>query len=403
MKKILLLFHLAIYSASISSQGLVAYYPFNGNANDESGNGNNGTVYGATLTTDRGGNENSAYSFNGLSDYIQTTQLNPIDTTYINQISLSVWFNCTTAEGDFHKILESSCSLNNDFICLLNNDVWAGLQGIYSSIGPYENGQWHHIVYLFDGTNTKLYVNGNLEVTNSAPGNFQYPPPLWIGVDGFNNIQHFNGKIDDIRIYNRALDSLEIQNLFNEIVPVELVSFVCKLKGSEIILSWITATETNNFGFQVERKSADENYTPIGFIQGKGTTSETQTYEFADCGLSSGIYVYRLKQVDFNGSYEYSPAIEVEIGLPIELFLNQNYPNPFNPNTKIKWQSPVSGIQTLKIYDVLGNEVATLVDDFRNAGSYEINFDGSKLSSGVYFYQLKVGGFLDTKKMILLK
>ncbi len=94
---------------------------------------------------------------------------------------------------------------------------------------------------------------------------------------------------------------------------------------------------------------------------------------------------------------------EEELSFAENYLLNQNYPNPFNPSTKISWQSPVSGWQTLKVYDVLGNEVATLVNEYRNAGSYEVNFNASKLSSGVYFYQLKTGDFIQIKKMILLK
>ena len=184
-------------------------------------------------------------------------------------------------------------------------------------------------------------------------------------------------------------------------LPVELLSFTADISGNDIILNWSTASELNNRGFEIERKGSA--WESIGFVEGRGTTTEQQDYSFSDKNLPAGKYHYRLKQIDFDGSYQYSNNIEIELNLPNKFTLGNCFPNPFNPNTKISWQSPVGGHQTLKVYDVLGNEVATLVNEFRNAGSYEVDFDASALSSGVYFYQLKTGNFVDTKKMILLK
>jgi hypothetical protein len=120
--------------------------------------------------------------------------------------------------------------------------------------------------------------------------------------------------------------------------------------------------------------------------------------------FSFRIIYYRLKQLDFNGSHDYSNVVEVMV-IPSKYELQQNYPNPFNPNTKISWQSPVGSWQTLKVYDILGNEVATLVNEYRNAGAYNLEFrmQNLELGSGVYFYQLRAGDFVETKKMILLK
>ena len=114
-------------------------------------------------------------------------------------------------------------------------------------------------------------------------------------------------------------------------------------------------------------------------------------------------YQYRLKQIDFDGTFEYSNIVEAEILPPAIFSLEQNFPNPFNPSTKISWQSPVNSHQTLKIYDVLGNEVATLVNEYRTAGKYEAEFNANNLASGIYYYQLKVGEFVQTKKMVLIK
>ncbi|MBP9120517.1 MAG: T9SS type A sorting domain-containing protein, partial [Ignavibacterium sp.] len=172
--------------------------------------------------------------------------------------------------------------------------------------------------------------------------------------------------------------------------------------------SWSTATEINNSGFQIQRLKAskievNENWQNIGFVNGIGTSTEAHTYSFQDHEITSGKYQYRLKQIDFDGSFEYSNIIAVEIGTPVEFILAQNFPNPFNPGTNISWQTPVSGQQILKVYDVLGNEVAILIDEFKSAGSYQVEFNAAKLSSGVYFYKLQVGSLTQTKKMQLIK
>ena len=198
-------------------------------------------------------------------------------------------------------------------------------------------------------------------------------------------------------------------------VPVELMSFNANVFNSDIELSWLTASELNNSGFEIQR--SDDNSLPggerkgwvsINFIPGFGTTTETQHYSFIDKNLSPGKYIYRLKQIDFDGSYEYSSVVEAEIVLPNKFVLEQNYPNPFNPVTKIRYQIPKVGVSLIKpvqliIYDILGNEVATLVNEEKQPGVYEVDFNASKLSSGIYFYELKSEGFRSVKKMALMK
>ncbi|HRB41009.1 MAG TPA: T9SS type A sorting domain-containing protein, partial [Bacteroidia bacterium] len=188
----------------------------------------------------------------------------------------------------------------------------------------------------------------------------------------------------------------------------------------DITLNWQTATETNNQGFQIERRKtqndSNEDWNSIGFVNGNGTTTEPQSYSFADKNLEAGKFQYRLKQIDFDGTFEYSNVIEVEIVPPLKFSLEQNYPNPFNPVTTIKYTIPTPpsssplakgrnevGFVTLKVYDVLGKEVATLVNEEKPSGHYEINFDASNLASGIYYYQLRAGEFVETKKMTLLK
>jgi photosystem II stability/assembly factor-like uncharacterized protein len=188
-------------------------------------------------------------------------------------------------------------------------------------------------------------------------------------------------------------------------VPVELVSFSVEFFESQVKLSWTTATELNNLGFEIERRIDDEEWRTIGFIEGKGTTTEIQNYYFTDdlFGVNDSKLYYRLKQIDLDGTFEYSEIVEVEIGIPVEFYLEQNYPNPFNPVTTIKYQIPESEKVTLNVYDVLGNEIARLVNEEKPAGSYEVEFDASGLTSGIYFYQLRTGNFVETKKMILMK
>ena len=205
------------------------------------------------------------------------------------------------------------------------------------------------------------------------------------------------------------------------IVPVELTTFTAIAQYNYVELNWATATELNNLGFEIQkspsptpslREGALEqfNWQPIGFVNGNGTSTEIINYTFTDLNPLEGKSFYRLKQIDFDGTFEYSNIIEVDFSLPIGFSLEQNYPNPFNPTTTIKYSVPNvtlggakgSNVQ-LKIYDVLGNEVATLINEEKPAGNYEIRFDAAKLSSGVYFYQLKAERFLETKKMILLR
>ncbi len=190
------------------------------------------------------------------------------------------------------------------------------------------------------------------------------------------------------------------------VIPVELISFSASLSENSVNLSWATATETNNKGFEIQKKFNDGVFEVIGFVQGSGTTTEKQNYSFIDKNLNVGNYQYRLKQVDYDGSYSYSHVIEIEYSvIPQENQLAQNYPNPFNPSTVISYQISSNSMVTLKIYNALGKEVVTLVNENQAAGSYSISFTTSKLqlASGTYFYELRAGDFVSVKKMLLLK
>jgi hypothetical protein len=194
---------------------------------------------------------------------------------------------------------------------------------------------------------------------------------------------------------------------FNITTPVELIAFNASATINSVNLNWQSSTETNNQGFEIERsdwlETKSEKWKSIGFVNGNGTTTESQSYSFRDENVTSGKYMYRLKQIDFDGSFEYSNSIEVEISTPIIFTLDQNYPNPFNPSATISYQLPKTGNVNLKVFDVLGKEVATLVNMEQTSGSYKVEFNGSGLASGIYYYQLRASDFIETKKMILLK
>jgi hypothetical protein len=196
-------------------------------------------------------------------------------------------------------------------------------------------------------------------------------------------------------------------------LPVELTSFTGVLSGKSVDLTWTTATELNNAGFAIERSLVTDNassalWTSLGFVRGHGTTSNAQTYTYRD-ETAVGKVRYRLKQTDYDGTVAYSPVVEVQAVMPQRFSLAQNFPNPFNPSTRITYQLPISSDVRLDIFDMLGRRVTTLVNERQPAGAYSVNFNatsisgGGSLASGVYFYKLQSGTFIETKKMMLVK
>lgn len=194
----------------------------------------------------------------------------------------------------------------------------------------------------------------------------------------------------------------------DRVVPVELISFRSEINLNNVTLKWKTATELNNYGFFVERllktNNDNQNWQSIGFVLGRLTTSEPKEYSYYDQNLLSGKYDYRLKQVDLNGSYQYSNSIEIDLDIPNDFVLLQNYPNPFNSETIIEFGIPRETSVNITVYDIKGEEVCKLLNEKKQPGFYKVKFKGGELGSGVYLYRLFTSdGYSEVKKIALLK
>jgi subtilisin family serine protease len=201
----------------------------------------------------------------------------------------------------------------------------------------------------------------------------------------------------------KPVDTVKVSMINSVEVPVELVSFTGEFVNGSVKLNWITATETNNSGFEVERKSGNGIWEKAGFVPGAGTKTSQSVYSFSENKLVAGKYLYRLKQIDLDGTTAYSQEVEVDMGIPTEFTLDQNFPNPFNPNTIIRFALPVAGGVSLNIYNTLGEKVASLINKEMAAGYHEVSFNASELPSGLYLYELRSGDFSSVRKMLLMK
>ncbi|WP_290662004.1 M14 family zinc carboxypeptidase [Ignavibacterium sp.] len=269
-----------------------------------------------------------------------------------------------------------------------NGTSWTPLQGLYTNAASGQGAQTPAGEPVYDATQTS-WVQEEISLSGlTSPLN-----KLRFELRTDNSVTKDGWYIDDIGIYIYA------------VVPVELSSFTATSLDNSVELNWVTSSETNNSGFEIQRKVLGDNseWMKIGFVNGTGTSTEINTYSFIDKDPVRGINLYRLKQIDFDGSYKIFTSVAVNFNPPAEFSLGQNYPNPFNPTTIISWQSPVGSHQPLKVYDILGNEVATLVDEYREAGRYKVEFDASNLASGVYIYKLTAGSFNSSKIMMVIK
>ena len=235
---------------------------------------------------------------------------------------------------------------------------------------------------LNPAVNTSLTIN----ITTNAIGLFE---------------NHSNEPFTGV-ITNQTLTPPE--NITNVPLPVELTSFTSKLLNDKIQLNWVTKTEVNNYGFNVERRINEGEWNSIGFVEGHGNSNSPKEYSYSDKDLFAGgsKFQYRLKQVDTDGSFEYSDVVEVEV-VPNQYELSQNYPNPFNPSTTIRFSLPQASQIKINIYNMIGEQVATIADGMYEAGYHKVTFNASNLPSGAYIYRIESSDFVQVKKMILLR
>ncbi len=269
--------------------------------------------------------------------------------------------------------------------------------GVSKTSGTWPTTSSNKSVYVKDANSAdtlQLYIDSDTKL-------YQMTEPTWpVDVIGIGS-QFASSGVGGYQVLPRyTTDFLPAGTL-----PVELSSFTAAVNQKSVTLTWQTATETNNSGFDVERSSDGVSYSKIAFVKGNGNSTTGNAYSFIDENLKPGSYSYRLKQIDYSGKFEYSNVVEAQvISAPTTFNLSQNYPNPFNPATVIKFSVDKTGLTTLKVYNVLGQEVSTLFNGIATNGqAYSINFDASKLSSGVYFYQLRQGNQIKIQKMMLMK
>ena len=350
---------------------------------------------------------------------------------------------------------------NKTFFCWVGNGL-----AFYTTISSYMN-TWVHFAITRSGSTVTLYMNGVSKGTGTSSSSAgDGSSTLYIGSEAFN-ATFFGGKLEEMRFWNIARSQAEIQAKMNTslagnetglvayykfdqgtaggtntgittltdntghghtgtltnftltgstsnwvsssvALPVELTSFTAEIAVKSVELKWNTATETNNYGFEIQRSAvspqqSDNMWSKIGFVEGNGTTNAPKSYFFTDKS-ASGKTSYRLKQIDRDGKFEYSQTVEIiAASSPKEFALEQNYPNPFNPTTAIGYQLSANSFTTLKIYDAIGREVATLVNEVKEAGTYSAQFDGAKLSSGIYFARLSSDGKIQIRKLMLMK
>ena len=301
----------------------------------------------------------------------------------------------------------------------------AGKSGYFNVMQNFDAGFFWATEIYFDAGGTGRQLTGNPDVP------FTWLEDVWqdvnIIIDLDNDLAEFwfAGSMVQAWTYTNASSgtgttTLAVNDFFgatandemyvdeytftDKLIPVELTSFAANVNNEgQVNLNWSTASELNNQMFEIERRSEESQFVTIGFVEGYGTTTETQEYSYLDRTVTTGTYFYRLKQIDFDGRNEYSDEVEVEVLGPLAFGLDQNYPNPFNPSTTIKYSIASSGYVKLAVYTMIGEEVSVLVDGQVESGFYEVNFDASNLPSGAYFYRLTSDNSVEIKKMLLMK
>lgn len=236
-----------------------------------------------------------------------------------------------------------------------------------------------------------------------------HPDTIYIDDTADFNVHYFYAATSIDQYGNESGFSNRIDTLLSAVTPVELSHFTCQLVEKNVLINWVTESELNNFGFEIQKsENTTTDFQKIGFINGNGTSNDPHNYEFLDNDVTTGIYYYRLKQIDYSGVYKYSKSIEVAVNIPNKFYLAQNYPNPFNSSTSISYTLPVAGHVHFTIYNTNGKEVYQAENEFQEAGTHTLQWNGlgqsgENLASGVYYYKIVSNKLSSFKKMTLLK
>jgi hypothetical protein len=366
-----------------------------------------------------------APSYGRLTAIVQSSEYNPIEVIVDSNEDLWIynrWIHVAFSWGVEGMRMYINGELQNN----QNNYIHSAMDNIYNFfvgahrykalsgdyvVFKYFTGQmdeiriWNHqrtATQIISVMNSTLGSNYYFNLDSGLVGYWRFDELEDLGIN--------NDGMDDVRDLSVLHNHLDLEGGAQLVestapIPVELVSFSASQNNFQIHLSWITATELNNQGFEIERKIFNE-WEKIGFVEGNGTSIDKHYYSFSDV-LNSFIGIeyiyYRLKQKDFDGTFEYSNEVEVLVSKPDNFSLKQNYPNPFNPSTKINFEIAEDSYVSLIIYDMLGNAVTTLISEELPSGRYDVDFNASELSSGTYLYKLSANDFIEVKKMILLK
>jgi len=398
---------------------LVAYFPFNGNVNDESGNMNNGVNHNASFAMDRYGIDNSSLFFAiGVESYVEG--INPgnnlpvgnsprtfsawINTGVYNQYGSNIFHYGTqqAAPTNFHFLITDVLGLGNGY----------GFGVVYGNQNATD-GIWHFVAGVYEGGTeriAKLYVDGKLD----ASGTISTEPNTILGTNWrmgkfMEGSTNFQGYLDEVRVYNVGLTEQEVWDSYKSTTTAPTLLFPANnstINTLTPVIDWDSTVTSIYYRYVI---SVDSEFTTV--------IADLNLYS-SSYQIPSGLlqentnYFWKVRTVNDGGVGPWSEvskfdisitSVEDEKQIPKEFSLMQNYPNPFNPSTNIKFRIPDFGFVSLKVYDVLGNEVATLVNEDKTAGSYEVKFDAAGLSSGIYFYKLQAGSLVDSKKMILLR
>jgi uncharacterized protein (TIGR02145 family) len=287
------------------------------------------------------------------------------------------------------SLLKLSVNNNSNALKELGQGTGSGTGTNSSGFSALLSGISYNDIFYYLNTYADFWTSNRTDISNSYN--------LYL-VGSTNNI--LSGPVDKMLGCSiRCINNLTVSEL-----PVELSSFTATVNDNNVNLNWNTASELNSSSFEIQRKSENKtNWIKIASIPASGNSNSPKNYFYFDKNISLGKYTYRLKMIDLDGSFKYSNNIILEIKPPAKFDLYNAYPNPFNPVTTIKYQVPVNTLVTIKLFDAIGREITTIVNETKPAGIYEVTLNGKNLSSGIYFYRMDAGSFIKTKKIVIIK